>query len=393
MQRRVFSLAVATASMATVALELVLTRIYSVTMYYHFAFLAISVALLGLATAGTTISLLPRVFTAARTSPLASLFMIGFALGAVWSLAAAVGNPISLRNWGANVAGLAHIYVAAAAPLLCSGFAISLAISSAGPDIGRIYMFDLVGAGVGCVLLVPAIGALGAPGALLVVAGLGAAAALLFALAARASWPRFRLAAGVAAALALALLFLGATEGSARRFGLVRNPAKFLGSRPVLFERWNSFSQITVARAGEDDHRWIFIDGDAATRMWNAATAASPEPPRRIPEVRLASLVYALRPGGPAAIIGPGGGTDVLSALRAGVARVTGIEINPIIVEQVMRETFASWNGGLYAGHPRVEIVVDEGRSYLRRHGARFSSIQATLVDTWAASSSGAFTL
>lgn len=393
MDRRVFSLAVATASMATVALELVLTRIYSVTMYYHFAFLAISVALLGLATAGTTISLLPRVFTAARTSPLACLFMIGFAVGAVWSLAAAVGNPISLKDWSANVAGLAHIYIAAAAPLLCSGFAISLAISGAGPDIGRIYMFDLVGAGVGCVLLVPAIGALGAPGALLLVAGLGAASAVLFALAGRAQWPRFRTGAGVAAALAIGLFFLGATEGAAHRFGTVRNPAKFLGKRPVLFERWNSFSQITVAPAGEDDHRWIFIDGDAATRMWNAATVASPEPPRRIPEVRLASMVYALRPSGPAAIIGPGGGTDVLSALRAGVSHVTGIEINPLIVEQVMQQRFAGYSGGLYKGHPKVDIVVDEGRSYLRREPARYSSIQATLVDTWAASSSGAFTL
>lgn len=392
MPRRTFSLAVATASMATVALELVLTRVYSVTMYYHFAFLAISVALLGLAAAGTTISLLPRVFTAERTAKLGCLFMIGFAVGAVWALWAAVTHPISLKDWTANVAGLAHIYVAAAAPLLCSGFAISLAISNAGKDIGRIYMFDLVGAGVGCVLLVPAIGALGAPGAAMLVAGLGAVAALLFALASRATWPRFKVGALVAGALAVALVFLGVTEGGARRFGLVRNPAKFLGTRPVLFEQWNSFSQITVAPAGDPDHRWLFIDGDAATRMWNAATVAAPEPPRRIPEVRVASLVYGLRPGGPAAIIGPGGGTDVLSALRAGVPKVVGIEINPIIVEQVMRGAFAGWNGDLYRD-PRVEVVVDEGRSYLRRSGTRFSSIQATLVDTWAASSSGAFTL
>lgn len=392
MPRRIFSLAVATASMATVALELVLTRIYSVTMYYHFAFLAISVALLGLAAAGTTISLLPRVFTPARTAPLACLFMLGFAAGAVWSLAAAIGHPISLKDWTANVSGLVHIYVAAAAPLLCSGFAISLAIANAGKDIGRIYMFDLVGAGVGCVLLVPVVGALGAPGAALAVAALGALAALLFALAGRAEWPRWRAGVGVAAALALALLALGLTEGGARRLGMVRNPAKFLGNRQVLFEKWNSFSQITVAPAGDPDHRWIFIDGDAATRMWSAPVVKDPEPPRRIPEVRVAALVYALRPAGPAAIIGPGGGTDVLSALRAGVPRVFGVEINPIIVDDVMGGAFAAWSGHLY-DDPRVHVVVDEGRSYLRRSAHRFSSIQATLVDTWAASSSGAFTL
>lgn len=393
MNPRVFSLAVATASLATVALELVLTRIYSVTMYYHFAFLAISVALLGLAAAGTTIALLPRVFTVQRTAPLACGFMIGFALAALWALHAALRHPISLRDWSANLAGLGHIYLAAAAPLLCSGFAISLAIASAGASIGRIYMFDLVGAGLGCVLLVPAIGALGAPGALLVVAAIGAVSALLFAFSARAQWPHFRFAAGAAVLLAIALASLGLTERAAQRFGVVRNPAKFLGDRPVLFERWNSFSQITVAPSGDPDHRWIFIDGDAATRMWNADTVhRHPDAPRRIPEVRVAALVYALRNSGPAAIIGPGGGTDVLSALRAGVAEVYGIEINPIIVDDVMRGAMAGWNGDFYSD-PRVHLVADEGRSYLRRAGRKFTSIQATLVDTWAASSSGAFTL
>ncbi|MEZ4358554.1 MAG: hypothetical protein R3B48_00120 [Kofleriaceae bacterium] len=393
MATRVFSFAVATASMATVALELVLTRLYSVTMYYHFAFLAISVALLGLAAAGTTISVLPRVFTAPRAAPLAAAFMLGFALSAVWALHAAISHPISLRDWSANLAGLAQIYVAAALPLLCSGFAISLAISHAGAAIGRIYMFDLVGAGVGCVLLVPAIGALGAPGAALMVAALGGGSALLFALAGRPRGGALRAAAGLAAVITVALVALGVTEGDARRFGLVRNPTKFLGSRPVLFERWNSFSQITVAPAGDPDHRWIFIDGDAATRVWSAEVAQRrQDAPRRIPEVRVAALVYALRAQGPAAIIGPGGGTDVISALRAGVRDVYGVEINPIIVEDVMRGALAQWSGELY-GDPRVHVVADEGRSYLRRQGRRFSSIQATLVDTWAASSSGAFTL
>jgi hypothetical protein len=71
---------------------------------------------------------------------------------------------------------------------------------------------------------------------------------------------------------------------------------------------------------------------------------------------------------------------------------VTGVEVNPIIVEQVVRGRYAGWNGDLYRD-PRVHVVVDEGRSYIRRSGELYGSIQATLVDTWAASSSGAFTL
>ncbi len=385
--------AVAVTSMATVALELALTRIYSVTMYYHFAFLAISVALLGLATAGTLIYLLPRTFSRERTAKLASLFMIGFAITTIWALVAAIRNPIGLSDWTANLGRLAHIYVAAAAPLLCSGFAISLAITAAGDDIGRIYMFDLVGAGAGCVLLVFAIGWLGAPGAVLLVGALGAAGAVLFAWAGRPGWPRWRIAAGVAGLFAAVLAVHALLEGEAQRFGLVRNPSKFMGTKPPLFQKWNSFSQISVTAADDPDYDWIFIDGDAATRMWRGdVIQANPNAPRRVPGVRVSAIVYKLRPQGPAAIIGPGGGTDVLSALAAGVPKVVGIEINPIIVDDVMRQRYAQRTGGLYAD-PRVEVVVDEGRSFLRRSGAKFSSIQATLVDTWAASSSGAFTL
>ncbi len=392
---RLFSFAVACASTSTIALELVLTRIFSVTMYYHFAFLAISVALLGLAAAGSAIFVFPRVFRRERALRLASMFMIGFAVFTVWSLYAATTNPVSLKDTTSNLGTLAHVYLATAAPLVCSGFAISLAIANAGEQIGKIYMFDLVGAGIGCVLMVPAIGALGAPGAVLVVGALGAVSALLFILADRA-WPPWRIVAGVAVVVIVALAFLGLTEGSERRFGIVRNPTKFLANRKVLFEKWNSFSQITVAPAGggEQDHLWIFIDGDAATRMWKRSAVEAKDDPRlRIPEIRVAGIVYALRPQGPAAIIGPGGGTDVLSALRAGVDKVVGIEINPIIVDDVMRGEFADASGDLYTTNPHVEIVVDEGRSYLRRSGQKFATIQATLVDTWAASSSGAFTL
>lgn len=385
-----FSFAVAAASMATIALELVLTRIYSVTMYYHFAFLAISVALLGLATAGSTIFVLPRLFTSARAPRLASVFMLGFAVASLWALAAAVTSPISLTGWTANLGRLAHVYVAAAAPLVCSGFAISLAIANAGDAIERIYMVDLIGAGIGCVLIVPAIGLFGAPGAVLIVGALGALAALLFALVEQSRRNILILMSSLAV---VALAVLGIREAADHRFGIVRNPAKFIGNRNVLFEHWNSFSQITVAPAGDSDHLWIFIDGDAATRLWKApAVVAEPDPRLRIPEIRAAALVYALRPKGPAAIIGPGGGTDVISALRAGVARVVAIEINPIIIDRVVRGQFAALAGNLYT-RPDVDVVIDEGRSYLRRTDDRFATIQATLVDTWAASSSGAFTL
>ncbi len=412
MRPRLFSFAVGLATFATIAVELMLTRIFSVTMYYHFAFMVISLALLGLAIAGVTVYLLPGVFRRERAGWQAGAFMLGFAVTAALAVKVALGNPIDLNRWDQNIGSLLMVYFASALPFLLSGFCVTLAIAWAREHIGLVYAFDLVGAALGCVFVIPAVSWLGAPGAILLMAAVGALSAVVFFAAQR--FPRPPGADGadpaaisyapsgkgalhgvliVAGAVTLALTFGAVTEPAAKRLGEARNPGKFLGDREVLFERWNAFSQITVAPAGADDHRWIFIDADAATRIWSGDIAADGyQAPRRIPEVRVASLAYAIRNRGPALVVGPGGGTDIISALYHGVPRVIGVEVNPVIVEDVMGDAFAEYSGGLYRD-PRVDVVVDEGRSHVRRSEERYSTIQATLVDTWAASSSGAFTL
>jgi hypothetical protein len=394
MKAQLFALGVAFASFATIALELMLTRIYSVTMYYHFAYMVISLALLGLAVSGVVIYLLPRVFEDKRVPMLAAGFMLLFALGTRWALDGAVANPISLSNWQANTDKLLAIFLPAGLPFLASGFALSLAIASARENIGRIYAYDLIGAAAGCLFVIPALPSLGGPGAILMVGAFAAAAAVLFALSSPLTTARGTsyATAGLGAVLCLWMVFSSVTEQKEHRFGFARNPEKFLGNREVLFEKWNALSQITVGHGG-GDHYWIFIDADAATRLWSGEIKkAGYESPRQVGEVRVASLVYSLRHDGTALIIGPGGGTDVISALYHGAPRVVGVEVNPIIVDSIMKGRFADYSGNLYRD-PRVEVLVDEGRSYIRRATEPFATIQATLVDTWAASTSGAFTL
>ena len=395
MRWRLFPFAVGLASCSTIALELLLTRIFSVTMYYHFAYMVISIAMLGLSISGVAIYLFPNFFRVRRMPILASLCMLGFALLTLWTLKTTLANPISLVHWRANLGRLGVLYFTAGLTMLCSGFAISLAIAGARERIGQVYAFDLIGASLGCILIIPAVSAFGGPGAVVACGALAAVSACLFALSSGDTVPRpVRLgASAVAAAMAAVLFVFAVHESDAKRFGTARNAEKFLGNRQVLFEKWNSFSQITVAPAGAADHRWIFIDADAATRLWSADVARNRQAePRRYGEVRVSSLVYALRHQRPALIIGPGGGTDVIAALYHGVPRVVGVEVNPIIVNDVVRGQYAEFDGDLYR-NPRVEVVVDEGRSYIRRSHEAYGSIQATLVDTWAASSSGAFTL
>ena len=91
-------------------------------------------------------------------------------------------------------------------------------------------------------------------------------------------------------------------------------------------------------------------------------------------------------------MIGPGGGRDLVSALVFGAGHVDGVEINPIIANDVMRDRFREFSGGIYT-HPRVRIAVDDGRSFVRRAPDKYDVIQASLVDTWAATAAGAYTL
>ena len=81
-----------------------------------------------------------------------------------------------------------------------------------------------------------------------------------------------------------------------------------------------------------------------------------------------------------------------MSALVFGARHVDGVEINPIIANDVMRDRFREFSGGIYT-NPRVRIAVDDGRSFVRRTPERYDVIQASLVDTWAATAAGAYTL
>ena len=91
-------------------------------------------------------------------------------------------------------------------------------------------------------------------------------------------------------------------------------------------------------------------------------------------------------------MIGPGGGRDLLSALVFGATRVDGVEINPIIASDVMRDRFRESLGRHLHGSARGDHV-DDGRSFVRRAPERYDVIQASLVDTWAATAAGAYTL
>ena len=160
-------------SLATLVLELTLTRLFSATMFYHFAFLAISLALFGSGASGVVLYVARPRLDEARTPLLLGACSALFAVTTIVALVVILSHPLSPAAPGLKTLGsLAWIYGAAALPFFFSGCVITLAITAWAPEISRLYLFDLVGASAGCLLLIPAVDSLGAVDTVLLVAAL-----------------------------------------------------------------------------------------------------------------------------------------------------------------------------------------------------------------------------
>lgn len=381
--------------------ELALTRIFSVTMYYHFAFLAISIALFGLSASGVYVFVFRRRLLAGDPDRLLAWHAVIFTAATVFALAWLVRLRVGLNYSPENVRLMLTIYALAALPFFTGGAVISLAITRYAAHVNRVYAADLLGAAAGCLLLIPLLNTIGAPGAVLTAAALAGLSAVLY-------QPRGRRLATALTALGLSLVPAALQLSSAAPFD-VRDTKGHQGDE-VIFSRWNSFSRVAVYERGHGD--WSLSSRYAGplpeTRFMDIDSAASTPILRfdgRLDDVaylryELTSLAYYLQEqraaghgnGFSALVIGPGGGRDILSALVFGATRVDAVEINPIIATDVMRGSMHDYSGRIYS-HPSVSVAVDDGRSFVRRTDARWDIIQASLVDTWAATAAGAYTL
>jgi len=374
--------------------ELALTRIFSVIMYYHFAFLAISIALFGLSASGVFAYVARGWLGRYSVGRLLAVESLVYAVATLVALFFLVRLRVGLSYSPENLRLMLAIYGLAALPFFTGGLVITLAISRLTARLNAVYAADLLGAAGGCLVLIPLLDRLGAPGVVLAAAAMSIAAALLFAPAVD------RTAAAVAGVVVLGVPLAGQFSGRAG-FDVVDTKGH-KGDR-VLFSKWNSFSRIGVYdrtfgdwslspayRGPLPDSRFMDIDSAASTPILGVMPDLSNAQYLRY---ELTALAYQLqRPGFSSLVIGPGGGRDLVSALVFGAGHVDGVEINPIIANDVMRDRFREFSGGIYT-NPRVRITIDDGRSFVRRAPDHYDVIQASLVDTWAATAAGAYTL
>ena len=382
-QRQALFGGIALLSCATLVLQIALTRLYSALFGHHLAFLAISLSLFGIGLGGVLVFLIPAI---ARPPALFARLAYLSAATAATSVGATVfllqSEPIGALD-AATWTRLTVLYLLSSLPFACVGAAVAAAIRHAASDISRLYLVDLAGAAVGGLGAVAALRA-GAPRAGLIVAILAAMAGVIFALARESGEYSEREARPHTGVIATALL--GAVLLLAGDLGdpwLKLPSLKHVPMENVEFQKWNEMALITVDKP-VGGMAWMRMDGSAATAILD---------PKVTPPLHPDEMAYVLhKDRGPVLVIGSGGGRDVRAALKAGQRDVHAAEINPIIVEDVMRGRYREFSGGLY-DLPEVHATVADGRSYVRRSPILFRNIVISLVDTWAAASVGALAL
>lgn len=392
-------LAIGLVAGCTLALQVLLTRIFASALLYHFAFLTISLALLGVGAGAILVYVRPSWFARGIELEIARWCVaLAFALVLAPAVLVRLHYPILNYVTSSFVLTLGVAAVLCLVPFLAGGIAIALAIRAYVGSVGRVYAFDLGGAGLGAVLAVPLMWVVPVPRLLV---ALALAAALAGLLAAWSAGRGLRLA-GLACAVAVAATAVAATTSFydlpfLGRQSLSVNGVKLPG--PVA-DRWTPISRV-LGYAPNPFGGGVLNSPpgrEAALMLYDRDGAPVPQYYRGEPylawqalELGPQSIAYALGPPGDALVIGGGGGRDIFNALSAGERRVDVIELNSAIRRVVDRD-LRRWSGSPYT-LPGVHSVIGDGRSTLAARARKYDNIQINYTNTQTASTGGAFAL
>ncbi|HKU37660.1 MAG TPA: hypothetical protein VJR89_05920 [Polyangiales bacterium] len=396
-------------SAAMLGMQISWTRILSFAIWYHFAFLVLSAALLGFTVGGLWLNLRPERI---ERDPQRLLFWSALAFSVCSGLTLLVICNLPLAGGVLDSPRSALLFtllvLLLAASFLPAGVFIAGVLARRSESVSRIYGANLLGSGAGCALAVPLLDHMPAAAAVL-------AFALLAWLALLPLVPHAGSRARIWAVCAL--------TGAALLAGLVRaqhpleapfylqsaKPFPKLSKERIIARLSSSLATVDLFGAEELTGLWglsdehyltltnerplpdrlgICIDGWALTFLYRSPFEITEEP---VFDFLPATIAYELASPKSALVLGAGGGIDIVVALRRGVRAITAVEINPSIVE--IGRGLANFNGDILA-RPGVETIVAEGRSFVRSAGSRrWDLVQLSGVDTLAASQAGAFTL
>lgn len=385
-------------TLSTLTLEILDTRLLSVITWYHLSFFAVSTAMFGMAAGAVRVYLGERAFGGDAAPPALARYATLLALSLPVTNLVNLCIPIPAGPHIPAVVTTALASLVLAVPFYLSGIVVAIALTRIPGPSGLVYGVDLLGAALGSLAVLALFELTSITSAALALGGIAAAGAACFHHFAGTGRLRRQLA------LAASLLALaGANDLAGGPVGVIWAKGEFQDPALVEHQYWTIHGQVTARKSkrgrpfywgrgrGTGDYRVervdMRIDGAAGTKMtrWDGR-------PESLQWVKhdVTALPYHLRQGGDNAVIGVGGGRDILTALWAESRSVRGIEINEVFLD-LLEGPLRDYAG--LADDPRVTLVHDEARSYLTRTDERFDILQMSLTDTWAATGAGAFTL
>jgi hypothetical protein len=370
-------------ALSGLVLEVSITRIFSAAIWYHFAFVAVSVALVGLGASGLVVQ--------HRVTKLKGKWAENLTIYSAWGITIFI--PITLfvmHALASQVIYLPLYMVLFSVPFFLIGIIISAAFNAFASVAGRLYAADLIGASVGALLVVLFLVLTGGEGSTLIVGLIAAVSSTLFARITRNT--RKTIASVIFVGFAISLILL---NHATQIFAIPTDPTAqkdlpiYLREHPgskIVKTEWNSFSRIDVVEGGGGSEGLVakvFIDGGAGTNIisWDGNTES-----RQELSTWMQYLPFKMMQDPKVLVIGSGGGRDVVASLVSGSKDVTSVEINPIIYETV--KSYGDRAGNVYS-HQYVRSYVDEGRSFITRSSEKYDIIYVPFVDTWASVSSG----
>jgi len=389
------------------ALEVLLTRLLSISQWHHSAYMIISTALLGFGASGTLAALV-RKFIRRHFRLVATTSTFLFAVATVVCFALAQKVPFNVLDlvWQPEqIAFLAEIYVLLAIPFFFAAFFICAVFVRFSNDANRLYGINLVGSGAGALGCVAALYVLSPQHVLVTVSGLGFLSTVMLGYGAAG---RFFVPLSLASCALLAQFAFRTDVAPRIPEDKMLSVLQHLPEAELVYEGHSPLGYVAVV-AGPTLHHFfgatgqsfsydrevppqmvIITDADSTS----AITTFSDIEDVAFLDHTTAAVAYHLRPRRSVLVIGAGGGSDVLLALYHDAAHVTAVELNPQVVDIVRRVV------GDFARHiyddPRVEVVVGEGRGYVRSHAPPpqgFDLVQIALLDTFTSSSAGVHAL
>ncbi len=395
-------------ALSTLMYEILLTRIFSVTMGYHFAFMAVSLAMFGMTVGAIIVYIFPHKFPQAKINIILTRQALYFSIATLLSFLIHLFIPFIHGMSLLGMAVTAFTYAEISVPFVFSGLCISLLLTRFPAQVNKLYAADLIGASLGCILVVVVLNVSGGPTGVFITALISAAAAYVFS---RNSEIKSSMGKGIAVFALVILVFsifhtvLVQKHEPLLRLFWVRGE----WSEKPLYEKWNSFSRVSIdgdSTKYETPFGWglsnkydrsrkirqlmLNIDAHSTTVLshFNGDTSELSHL-----KYDVSNLAQYLRPNSDIMIIGSGAGRDVLSSLAFGQKKILGIEINKDMISAINND-FGDFTGHLDK-YPNVEFVGDEARSYIQRMDSarKFDIIQVSVIDNWSAAASGAFVL